>query len=184
MRDFFDIFNHRIISLFYQALEKYRFTIPYERGERDRFSHHVLALIGLGTPGLQDRQRGRPTIRCSFIADCFRCIRAPPSALRQVLADYFEVPVEIEQFVGAWYPVEVESQCSLGEASHVFRAVGLRRRGGRRDLGPAIARAHPSGSADARSNTSIFCRAAKRYRQVRVAHVLLCRRASSIWKCS
>ena len=54
MRDFFDIFNHRMISLFYQAWEKYRFTIAYERGERDRFSHHLLALIGLGTPGLQD----------------------------------------------------------------------------------------------------------------------------------
>ena len=24
--------------------------------ERDQFSHHVLDLIGLGTPGLQDRQ--------------------------------------------------------------------------------------------------------------------------------
>ena len=56
MRDFFDIFNHRMISLFYQAWEKYRFTIPYERGERDPFSHHLLALLGLGTPGLQDRQ--------------------------------------------------------------------------------------------------------------------------------
>ena len=41
LRDFFDLFNHRILSLFYQAWEKYQFQIPYERGERDRFSHHV-----------------------------------------------------------------------------------------------------------------------------------------------
>jgi len=54
--DFLDLFNHRMISLFYQAWEKYRFFVPYERGERDRFSQHVLALLGLGTPGLQDRQ--------------------------------------------------------------------------------------------------------------------------------
>ena len=78
MQDFFDIFNHRMISLFYQAWEKYRFTIPYERGERDRFSHHLLALIGLGTPGLQERLKpeGCPTIRCSTTAACSRCIRA------------------------------------------------------------------------------------------------------------
>ena len=56
LRDFLDIFNHRMISLFYQAWEKYRFEIPYERGEHDRFSHYLLALLGLGTPGLQDRQ--------------------------------------------------------------------------------------------------------------------------------
>lgn len=56
LRDFFDLFNHRIISLFYQAWEKFHFQIPYERGERDRFSHYVLALLGLDTPGLQNRQ--------------------------------------------------------------------------------------------------------------------------------
>ena len=56
IRDFFDIFNHRMISLFFQAWQKYRFTVAYERGERDRFSHHLLDLIGLGTEGLQNRQ--------------------------------------------------------------------------------------------------------------------------------
>ncbi len=56
LRDFFDLFNHRIVSLFYQAWEKFHFEIPYERGELDRFSHHVLALLGLDTPGLQNRQ--------------------------------------------------------------------------------------------------------------------------------
>ncbi len=45
-----------MISLFYQAWEKYRFAFAYERGERDRFSHHLLDLIGLGTEGLQNRQ--------------------------------------------------------------------------------------------------------------------------------
>jgi type VI secretion system protein ImpH len=56
---FFDIFNHRMISLFYQAWEKYRFTIAYERGERDNFSHHLMDLIGIGSADLQDRLRVR-----------------------------------------------------------------------------------------------------------------------------
>jgi len=33
--DFLDIFNHRMISMFFQAWQKYRFTVAYERGERD-----------------------------------------------------------------------------------------------------------------------------------------------------
>ena len=53
--DFFDLFNHRIISLFYLAWEKYRFSVAYEREGLDPFSHHLMDLIGMGTPGLQNR---------------------------------------------------------------------------------------------------------------------------------
>ena len=42
-----------------------------------------------------------------------------------MLIDYFDVPVEIEQFVGAWRPVEEDSQCSLSEGVDVFRALGF-----------------------------------------------------------
>jgi type VI secretion system protein ImpH len=114
LRDFFDIFNHRMISLFYQAWEKYRFPIPYERGELDPFSYHLLALLGLGTPGLQDRQAVTDD-SLLFYSGLLAMHTRSVTALRQVLSEYFEVPVEVEQFVGAWYPVEVESQCSLGE---------------------------------------------------------------------
>src|SRR5580698_11543089 len=55
-RDFLDIFNHRIISLFYRAWRKYRFDVACEQGERDLFSRHLLSLLGLGTDGLRDRQ--------------------------------------------------------------------------------------------------------------------------------
>ncbi len=114
LRDFFDIFNHRMISLFYQAWEKYRFPIPYERGERDPFSYHLLALLGLGTPGLQDRQAVTDD-SLLFYSGLLAMHTRSVTALRQVLSEYFEVPVEVEQFVGSWYPVEVESQCALGE---------------------------------------------------------------------
>lgn len=124
IRDFFDLFNHRAISLFYQAWEKYRFEIPYERGERDRFSHHVLALLGLGTPGLQDRQ-DVPDDSLLFYSGLLSLHTRSAAGLQQVLADYFDVPVEIQQFVGAWYPVEVESQCSLGETGAYSEQLGL-----------------------------------------------------------
>jgi type VI secretion system protein ImpH len=111
--DFFDLFNHRIVSLFYQAWEKYHFEIPYERGELDRFSRYVLALLGLDTPGLQNRQDVADD-SLLFYGGLLSMHSRSATGLRQVLWDYFNVPVEIEQFVGAWYPVDEESQCSLG----------------------------------------------------------------------
>jgi len=124
MRDFYDIFNHRIISLFCLAFEKYRFSIPYERGERDRFSHHILALIGLGTPGLQDRQDVTDD-SLLFYSGLLSLHPRSGVALRQLLMDYFNVPVEIQQFVGVWRPVEVESQCSFSEENSYSERLGF-----------------------------------------------------------
>jgi len=124
MRDFFDIFNHRMISLFCQAWEKYRFSIPYERRERDRFSYRVLALLGLGTPGLQERQEV-PDDSLLFYSGLLSLHAHSATGLRQLLFDYFGVEVEIEQFVGAWYPVDRESQYSLGESNRDEEKLGF-----------------------------------------------------------
>jgi len=115
-RAFFDIFNHRMISLFYQAWEKYRFIIAYERGERDRFSHHLLDLIGLGTPGLQDRQ-AIPDDSLLFYSGLLSLHPRSGTALRQILWDYFEVPVQVEQFIGGWYPLDKPTQCCFDKGT-------------------------------------------------------------------
>jgi type VI secretion system protein ImpH len=124
LRDFLDLFNHRMISLFYQAWEKYRFFVPYERGERDRFSHHVLALMGLGTAGLQDRQEVSDD-SLLFYSGLLAAHGRSAAGLQQLLADYFQVQVEIDQFVGAWYPVDADSQCSLGEGASYSERLGF-----------------------------------------------------------
>ncbi len=123
-RDFLDLFNHRIISLFYQAWEKYRFFVPYERGERDRLSQHILALLGLGTPGLQDRQEVADD-SLLFYSGLLGMHARSATGLRQLLSDYFGVPVEIEQFVGAWYPVDADAQCSVGEGNGDSERLGF-----------------------------------------------------------
>ena len=116
LRAFLDIFNHRSISFFYRAWEKYRFPVAYERGHRDQFSHHLLDLMGLGTEGLQDRQR---VLDDSLVYYCGLLASQTKSAaaLQQVLSDYFDVPVEIAQFAGAWRRLDADSQCELDETA-------------------------------------------------------------------
>jgi type VI secretion system protein ImpH len=124
LRDFLDLFNHRMISLFYQAWEKYRFFVSYERGERDRFSHHVLALLGLDTPGLQDRQ-DVPDDSLLYYSGLMGAHGRSAIGLEQLLSDYFGAAVEVEQFVGAWYPVEAASQCSFSETGNFSEQLGF-----------------------------------------------------------
>ena len=112
LRDFLDMFNHRIISLFYQAWEKYPLSrFRYERGELDRFSHYVLALIGLGTPGLQNRQDVADDSLLFYGGLLSHALPLGRRAAARCCGTTFDVPVEIEQFVGAWYPLDEESQC-------------------------------------------------------------------------
>lgn len=108
--DFFDLFNHRMLSLFYQAWEKYRFFVAYERDQHDRFSRYVMSFVGLATKGLQNRQKVRDE---TFLYYCGLLSLQPRSAvaLEQVLSDYFGVPAEVEQFVGSWHAVSISDQC-------------------------------------------------------------------------
>ncbi len=122
--DFFDAFNHRIISLFFQAWQKYRFWIAYERGERDQFSHHVLDLIGLGTAGLQDRQ-AVPDDSLLYYSGLLAQHPRSAVALEQILSDYFEVPVEVEQFAGGWYRLDRSDQCSFEGRNSYSEQLGV-----------------------------------------------------------
>jgi type VI secretion system protein ImpH len=115
-RDFLDIFNHRMISLFYRAWRKYRFDVACEQGERDLFSRHLLSLLGLGSEGLRDRQ-AVPDDTLVYYSGLLAQRPRSATALQQILADYFDVPVAIEQFAGAWYRLDPETQCRLSEAN-------------------------------------------------------------------
>jgi len=123
-RDFLDIFNHRIISLFYRAWRKYRFDVACEEGERDLFSRHLLSLLGLGTDGLRDRQ-AVPDDTLVYYSGLLAQRPRSAQALKQILGDYFDVPVEIEQFAGGWYRLDRETQCNLAEGNSASEELGF-----------------------------------------------------------
>jgi type VI secretion system protein ImpH len=114
---FLDLFNHRMVSLFYRAWEKYHRAALYEaavlHGERpDAFTHSLFDLIGMGTEGL----RGRMRIHDESLLLYAGLVAQRPhsaSALRGILRDYFGMPVEIEQCLGNWHTLEPEDRCYL-----------------------------------------------------------------------
>jgi type VI secretion system protein ImpH len=112
-KGFLDVFNHRLISLFYRAWEKYRFAIAYERGGEDTFSQQLYCLIGLGTPGL----RGRLHIDDQILLYYAGLIAQRPRsavALEGILEDYFDLPVQVVQFQGEWFQMNADLLSSLG----------------------------------------------------------------------
>jgi type VI secretion system protein ImpH len=119
---FLDIFHHRIISLFYRAWAKHRFTVGVEQGD-DRLRDHVLDLIGAG---LGASRAHLPIGSDALVryAGLFVLQSRSALALTQLIEDYFDVPAQIEQFVGAWYPLPEADQCALGEELDVSTQLG------------------------------------------------------------
>jgi type VI secretion system protein ImpH len=139
LRAWLDQFNHRVVSLFYRAWEKYRFHIVYETGaalrpEPDAFTRALFSFVGLGTPALRERLRvttrveegGRPRHRVLAEIDDLALLhyagllsQRPRTAagLAQLLRDYFGLPLEVQQFRGRWLRLDAETQTRLGAAN-------------------------------------------------------------------
>ena len=115
-RDFLDLFQHRIISLFYRAWQKYRFQTGYGRGDQDRIRVYLQNLAGLGHEQLLNRQ-AVPDEALLFRAGLLTQQPRSAAGCESFLQDYFGVPVRIEQFVGAWYRLQPDAQTAFRDES-------------------------------------------------------------------
>jgi type VI secretion system protein ImpH len=119
LRDFLDLFNHRVISLFYRAGGKYRFPISYERARLDRssqtrcdFTEALYCLIGMGTPGLRGRMSVNDEVLLFYAGHMAHHPRCAVS-LEQILSTYFGLPARVMQFIGQWLPLSRENRSRL-----------------------------------------------------------------------
>jgi type VI secretion system protein ImpH len=117
LSDFLDLFNHRIISLFYRAWAKHHCMVGFERwlltGQEDRLARCLFAVAGLGTAGLRQQLTidDRSVLRYVGLLGL-----RPHSAetLAQCLSDYFDVPARITQCIGAWMQLDEADWTRIG----------------------------------------------------------------------
>jgi type VI secretion system protein ImpH len=147
LRDWLDLFNHRLIAQYFRAWEKYRFPVTFARyalgrravrpgdagPEPDAFTRALFSLIGLGVRPLRRRLRvdARPADPAEPPAPLARIddlallryaglfARRPRTAagLEAVLADYFGLPARVVQFTGQWLYLEPASLTRLADGA-------------------------------------------------------------------
>ncbi|MCA9258521.1 MAG: type VI secretion system baseplate subunit TssG [Planctomycetales bacterium] len=143
MRAWFDLFNNRLIGLFYRAWEKIRVDRGLARGEAetlepDAFTAAAFSLAGLGQKSLRNRfsvgfgdpratgetaDRIRDWALLRYAGTLARGRRSA-GQIADVLTDYFQVPISVDQFQGQWLALDPESRTSLG-ASGSNAALGV-----------------------------------------------------------
>ena len=104
LRDFLDMFNHRLLSFFYRGWEKNHFPVAFETSRacqsEDVFTGMLRALIGFRTEGLRDRH--------------FADRRPTSSGLQAIVHSAFDVDVEVQEFVPQEMLIPEPDQSRIG----------------------------------------------------------------------
>ena len=111
---FFDIFNHRLTSLFYRAWASAQQPVSADRPADDRFGAWIGSLFGMGTEALLHRD-AVPDAAKLFAAGHLVCQSRHASGLRAILQQYFGVSTQIQEMAGQWMDLPHDCRLRLGE---------------------------------------------------------------------
>lgn len=110
-RRFMDVFHHRLLTLFFRAWAEARPAVSHDRPDDDYFAARLAALSGRGTPHLLGQAPLADNARYHYTGHLAAQTRYP-DGLKAILAEYFELPVRIEEYIGQW--LELPERSRLG----------------------------------------------------------------------
>ncbi len=117
LKDFYDIFNHRFISLFYLAWKKNNLPASYRHGEEDTVSNYFRSLAGLMAPGLVERM-GLPQKSLVHYYSGLLSRQIPSAVTIEAIVETFSgTTVNVEPFVERVIHISPEDQTQIGLAN-------------------------------------------------------------------
>lgn len=128
---FLDLFHHRLLSLFYRSWAQANPIVSLDRPAQDRFGSHVGSLAGYGISQLRGRDAVPDTARQYFVGLLSRSVRHS-DGIAAILASFFQVPAQVESFVGHWMPLQTRDRTRIGQRGMSSRL------GGGATLGAAV----------------------------------------------
>lgn len=113
LRDFLDIFNHRMISLLYRTRKIFRLGFDAAAPHQTRFAGYLYSLMGMGTDGLQGRMAVDDRAML-FYAGLIGQQPRSMTGLEAMLSHYFETPVRGRQLCGGWFHLSSDQITEVG----------------------------------------------------------------------
>lgn len=116
-RDFLDIFNHRLISLYYRSTKKYQPYRDYQAGGNDVFSEQIYALMG--APDAKQREKSAlQWPRLLHFSGLLSIKQATKERIIKVLSGYFGLKqVDVEEAVLRLVDIPPDQRCVLGQSN-------------------------------------------------------------------
>lgn len=115
-RDFLDIFNHRLISLYYRAWKKYRVSIDYEESNGVAGDSPIARVLQSLTGQYEKLSYEMPLYYSGHYARKVHTV----TALRSIIEDHLQHKVQVDSFEGRWIPIKKKDRLCIGSASFGF----------------------------------------------------------------
>ena len=120
---FADMLTHRMLGLLYRAWSMGEPAVSFDRGD-DPIARKVGALAGYHGDQLLDRDAMPDLAKRYFTGHLARGARNP-EGLIAILSAFFEVPVQVQEFVGSWLELEPDDQWRLGAMAGLGRSTSI-----------------------------------------------------------
>lgn len=110
---FLDLFNHRMISLFYRAWARNHLCASCDRRDDDWFASYIGSLFGMGTEAFHGRDTV-PDRAKLYYCGCLCWQGKNAEGLRAILQEDMNACVTIGEFIGRWVELPEHQRCRLG----------------------------------------------------------------------
>lgn len=119
LRAFYDLFHHRLISLFFRTWKKYRFTVGFKADGTDVFSRRMLSFVGVDMGGAT-HQHGLGPLELLGMAPLLATRTRSPRMMNIILARALPegVGFVLEPFVARRVTIESGDRVILGRQRH------------------------------------------------------------------
>ncbi len=113
LKDFLDIFNHRLISLLHRIRKQYLISLNSHSPEKTEIAIGLKAFLGIGQQALQNRLHV-PDRSLLDYAGLYWSHPRSAGGLEAILNSYFHIPVRVQKCTGRWRSLEKTQQTRLG----------------------------------------------------------------------
>ncbi len=113
LKDFLDIFNHRLISILHRIRKQYMISLNTQSPEKTEIAIGLKSFLGLGQRALQNRLHVQDRSLLDY-AGLFWINPRSADGLDSVLTSYFNIPLSIDKCVGGWRSLSSDQVTRIG----------------------------------------------------------------------
>ena len=120
---FADMLTHRMMGLMYRAWAQGQPAVSFDRDE-DPMARKVASLSGYNGDNLLGRDAMPDMSKMHFAGHLGQEVKNP-EGLVSILSAFFDVPVQLQEYIGSWLDLEPDDQWQLGMAGGLGQSTSI-----------------------------------------------------------